>query len=506
MAIRIGIVVTRSGSLRLRQEPSTSSPILRTLPKGFAMQILRSEGDWYHVSVGDLQGYVWGALIHIQDDGPQATGLRSLIPDFDRESSKRMALVQQALRMLGEDTTVFDNLPEVFQKCCCGWNYRHDLYHLHHKDIVCADLVYICLKAAGIREIEWTVDAPQGTSFKSPHAANYFRPNEFLRKVADNEPWQAGDILIYWNGDLESNRLRHVNLYVGPFSGVDLDGRVYPKDKPCDVVNASIDYRDRGRERGTRIMGLTKERCLITKLGRKNTMRLRHIEIEKGFPEEAPTIKPLSSVSNDFIVDAGQLTFDAEGQEISGLYFSRRPHVPSNSSGVTLGRGYDLKSKKQSQILADLTKSGLDPELAEKFAGAAGLKGDAANQYILRQGLGNAIITPTQQKALFEITYAEHSADVERICNKSSAVRTYGGTDWEQLHPAIKDILVDLRYRGDYTPFTRKRVQPLVVANDVVGLATFMSDEKYWKQQIGVPRDRFERRADYMAKALRVVG
>jgi hypothetical protein len=518
MATRIGIVATRSGGLRLRQKPSTSALVLATLPKGLAVQILRSEGDWHEVSVGDLQGYVSGAYIHVQDDDPQANGIRSLIPDFGKLAPKRVALVQQALRMLGEDTTVFDNLSEALQRCCWGWDFRHDLHHFHHKDIVCADLVYTCLKAAGIQQLEWTVDAPRGTIYKSPHAANYFRPNQWLRMVADEEPWQPGDILIYWNNDFATNRVGHVNLYVGPFAGLDLDGRVYSKDQPCDTVNASIDYRDSGRERGTRITGLTKERCLITKLGRKNMMRVRHIELEEEFVEEVPTKKPDAAspatvglrepprAADDFILPAGQVTFDAEGQEVPGLYFSRKPHVPTSSSGVTLGRGYDMKSKNRTQILSDLTKAGLSPELAGKFAGAAGLQGNEAKQYILSQGLGDVNITPAQQKALFQITYNEHCADVQRICGKSDTVRTYGKTDWDRLHPAIRDILVDLRYRGDYTPTTRKRVQPPVVANDLAGFATVMRDGDYWKKQIGVPRDRFERRADYMVKTLQLLG
>ena len=57
-----------------------------------------------------------------------------------------------------------------------------------------------------------------------------------------------------------------------------------------------------------------------------------------------------------------------------GPYFSRKPHVPSNSSGVTIGRGYDIKNKTRSKIIGDLTAAGIDRALAEKFAGAEGLQ------------------------------------------------------------------------------------------------------------------------------------
>lgn len=40
------------------------------------------------------------------------------------------------------------------------------------------------------------------------------------------------------------------------------------------------------------------------------------------------------------------MTFDQEGLENPGKkYHSRVPHVPSSSSGVTIGRGYDMKYK-----------------------------------------------------------------------------------------------------------------------------------------------------------------
>ena len=116
------------------------------------------------------------------------------------------------------------------------------------------------------------------------------------------------------------------------------------------------------------------------------------------------------------------------------------------------------------------------------------------------------IQTTSITKTLFEVTYEEHSADVKRISGKKDVVKKYGRTDWSQLHPAIKDVLVDLRYRGDYTGTTRNRVQLMVVANDIFGLQETMTDKAYWMQNIGVPRDRFERRADYMAKVLQEFG
>ncbi len=42
----------------------------------------------------------------------------------------------------------------------------------------------------------------------------------------------------------------------------------------------------------------------------------------------------------------------------------------------------------------------------------------------------------------------------------------YGQTGWENLDLRIKEILVDLRYRGDYTEKFRQKIQIFVVNND----------------------------------------
>ena len=38
------------------------------------------------------------------------------------------------------------------------------------------------------------------------------------------------------------------------------------------------------------------------------------------------------------------------------IYFSRKPHVPSSASGVTHGRGYDLKRRYKPTSKAEVLK------------------------------------------------------------------------------------------------------------------------------------------------------
>jgi hypothetical protein len=202
-----------------------------------------------------------------------------------------------------------------------------------------------------------------------------------------------------------------------------------------------------------------------------------------------------SAANDDFKVPRGQLTFDAEGTE-GGPFHSRKPHVPTDSSGLTIGRGYDMKERTKAAITKHLTDSGLTEQAAKLYAGGAGLSGAKARAYIKDNTLPE--ITADQQKKLFAISYAEAEADVRRICQKDDVVKKYGKTDWDKLNPAIKDLIVDLRFRGDYTPTSRELVQPLVVKNDVAALAKVMEEPKNWP---GVPKDRFDRRKSFMNSA-----
>lgn len=207
----------------------------------------------------------------------------------------------------------------------------------------------------------------------------------------------------------------------------------------------------------------------------------------------------IATGADDFQVEAGQLTFDAEGMEQRGRYFSRNPHVPTDSSGVTLGRGYDMRDKTPAMIQADLLACGLITTAAALFAKAAGLSGSSGKSFITQNNLSTFEITPGQQKLLFALTYQQMVSDVLRICQKPDLVARYGPTDWAALPAKVRDLVVDLRYRGDYTPSSRERLQPLLVANNSAAIRQLMADEAYWCGPEKVPQDRFRRRRDYLA-------
>ena len=204
-----------------------------------------------------------------------------------------------------------------------------------------------------------------------------------------------------------------------------------------------------------------------------------------------PTLEPSSPYLK---VSFGQATFDAEGQEALNTYFSRQIHHPSGASGVTIGRGYDMRHRSRAQIESELARAGVSDADAAWLAQAAGKHGQAARAFTELYRHAAPVLTLEQQHTLFEtVTVPETIADIKRIFAKPDLVRQYGSTSWEQLPPKIQELVFDLRYRGDYTPSVRKRLQPLLVSGDYEGVRTLVQDRGFW-QSHNVPRERIKAR------------
>ena len=194
----------------------------------------------------------------------------------------------------------------------------------------------------------------------------------------------------------------------------------------------------------------------------------------------------------------GRLTFDAEGQE-GGPFHSRHFHVPSSSSGLTIGRGYDMKLRSKSQVRDDLVAAGLESAQAALISQAAGMKGEQAEEFIEENDLEDFEISGEAQLSLFKAEYARQEADTKRLATKADVTRAYGATDWDALDPTIKQVLIDLRFRGDYTPRCRRFLQVHVAKNDLAAFAAEIEKQENWQN---VPRDRFDRRKNFCSAAL----
>jgi hypothetical protein len=190
----------------------------------------------------------------------------------------------------------------------------------------------------------------------------------------------------------------------------------------------------------------------------------------------------------------GQKTFDAEGVEERGRFFSRKISVPPGNSGVTIGRGYDMRERSASQIVRELTFAGMAKDEAVFLSKAARKQGDTARTFVCQYGDFAPEMSLEVQKKLFEdVTTPEMVNDIKRIFNKPDTVAAYGRPSWDSLSPAAQELVFDLRYRGDYTPTTRKRIQKLLVNQDYKALKEVMDDTAYW-QTLKVPEGRIEER------------
>jgi hypothetical protein len=206
-------------------------------------------------------------------------------------------------------------------------------------------------------------------------------------------------------------------------------------------------------------------------------------------------------------VPRGQLTFDAEGNDIDGsTYFSRVAHWPAvGESGITIGRGYDVG--QQPNVMNDLKNAGITEPLLSWLAEAKGLKVKEASDYLnnVAPEIRKSTITRKQQHKLFIYTYEIMLRDVKRISTKVPTLEKYAPDIprseaekvWNAIDPKIKDLMVDLRYRGDYKPATRNKIQALCYQNNFNAIKLAMQDAGFWKGLHGVPADRFNKRVEY---------
>ena len=78
-----------------------------------------------------------------------------------------------------------------------------------------------------------------------------------------------------------------------------------------------------------------------------------------------------------------QHLFDSEGLENpGGRFHSRVPHLPPGASGVTIGRGYDIKSRSKQSVIRDLKSAGVSESDAKRLAEGVDLTGQAAKKFI----------------------------------------------------------------------------------------------------------------------------
>ncbi|MNF66456.1 hypothetical protein D3C85_806600 [compost metagenome] len=192
-------------------------------------------------------------------------------------------------------------------------------------------------------------------------------------------------------------------------------------------------------------------------------------------------------------IKEGRITFDAEGNDTPGSpYFSRTIHWPGNElSGVTLGRGYDMGSRSESEIYNHMVAAGVDTTQASKISQAHSLKGNNARQFVIANKENIGVISRDQQIVLFNLIYPAYVS--RAIANYNSWTSDESGrTEWSGLQQVIRDVLVDFVYQG----FT-KGPNPMKAGmnNDVNELISYIENTPAISQY-----DNGRHRADYLRR------
>lgn len=208
-------------------------------------------------------------------------------------------------------------------------------------------------------------------------------------------------------------------------------------------------------------------------------------------------MKSTRSRTNITTPKRGALTWKAEGNE-GGPFHSRVLHVPSPASGLTIGRGYDMRNRSSAEIRSHLQQANIPSKYATKISEGAGLFGPSAERFIIEQDLLDHEISAESQLKLFESIYKDYVATVKRICASRSVVATYGETDWENLDLDILEIVVDMTFRGDYHVNSRKIIQKSIAGNDFEVFKKLITERSNWGNW---PPNRFSRRKAYLLDA-----
>lgn len=193
------------------------------------------------------------------------------------------------------------------------------------------------------------------------------------------------------------------------------------------------------------------------------------------------------------VVPFGQVTYDAEGQEAPGaVTHSRKIHVPSDTSGVTIGRGYDLGKRRGAQVRAELAAAGVSQATAATLAGGVGLTGDDARAF--RRTNSRVELTQQQQWNLFVQEYHRLAASTQLDILRWELSRP----EEQRIDPASIDtttaeLLVDLRFRGDLSGRVWTMLRPHL--NDAAALGEIVRQRSNFPS---VPRDRYERRCRHL--------
>jgi hypothetical protein len=200
----------------------------------------------------------------------------------------------------------------------------------------------------------------------------------------------------------------------------------------------------------------------------------------------------------------GQMTMEAENVDLG----ASKIHYPGgDASGVTLGFGFDLGSKSIEKAKAAMTEAGISAAQVTLLLKAVGKKGSDAEKFVKEYANSIGSISAGSLKKLFEISRKEHFEDMRATATSNKASisgdnylnararevkdKVPQGTyvmseiEFNGLHPAIIEFMLDLSYMGGFYKYQRvASINKILKANlnnplaQLKALRTYMSSDE----------------------------
>lgn len=178
--------------------------------------------------------------------------------------------------------------------------------------------------------------------------------------------------------------------------------------------------------------------------------------------------------------DFSELTFAVEGGNSAAVLSVHWPGTAA--SGVTLGAGYDMGGRSKSEVKADLVAGGVSAADADKLSEGAGKKGSDAEDWVDDNVKTLPKITKAVAKSLYTKIYPAYVNKARKI------VGDWGG-DWDKYPTKMKEVLVDLGYRGDLVKKHEKLVEA-VKKNDYAAFCAVIHDLDYWQENTNLSKQK----------------
>lgn len=134
-----------------------------------------------------------------------------------------------------------------------------------------------------------------------------------------------------------------------------------------------------------------------------------------------------------------------------------------------------MRYRSKHEIIHDLTLAGIPYNKAKQISAAAGKFSCTAAQFVRDYRANIEEITELQQLRLFENVYNRYIIDANRFYNR---YRKPGSIAWERLHPALQEVLIDMKYQGTL----RQHMIPIFGLNNLKAIIDMIVEDSVLRE------------------------